>query len=244
LLSFSGLTFYGGLICAAVAISYYARKHKIGFWHLGDAIAPALMIAYAVGRIGCQVAGDGDWGILNSAYVTDPTTTRAVLADPSKFEATLQGNQVFYTEQFDSVGAVQHANVQAPSFLPKWMVAYTYPHNVINEGVRIPGCMDDHCSVLPIPVFPTPFYETVICTLFFFLLLALRKRIRTAGVIFGIYMILNGIERFTVEKIRVNTTYNFLGIHPTHAEIISLCLVIAGIIIVVMRRQRQKTIPA
>lgn len=59
----SGLTMYGGLICAALAIWWYARKHQIGFWHLNDAAAPALMLAYSVGRIGCQVAGDGDWGI-------------------------------------------------------------------------------------------------------------------------------------------------------------------------------------
>lgn len=59
----SGLTMYGGLICAALAIWWYARKHKIAFWHLNDAAAPALMLAYSVGRIGCQVAGDGDWGI-------------------------------------------------------------------------------------------------------------------------------------------------------------------------------------
>jgi len=45
LISFSGLTFYGGLICAALAIWYYARKRNIGFWHLNDAAAPALMIA-------------------------------------------------------------------------------------------------------------------------------------------------------------------------------------------------------
>lgn len=237
LLSFSGLTFYGGLICAAIAISYYAKKHRIGFWHLGDAIAPALMIAYAVGRIGCQVSGDGDWGILNSAYVTDPTTTKAVPADPAKFTSALQANQIFYAQQFDSIGAVQHATVKAPSFLPTWMVAYTYPNNVINEGVKIPTCADDHCNVLPIPVFPTPFYETVVCTIFFFVLWALRKRIRTAGVIFGVYMILNGIERFLVESIRVNTTYDNLPFQPTQAEIISLCLVIAGIIIIIVRRR-------
>jgi len=68
LLSFSGLTFYGGLIVAALAIWYYARKHKIGFWYLNDAAAPGLMLAYGTGRIGCQVSGDGDWGIVNSAY--------------------------------------------------------------------------------------------------------------------------------------------------------------------------------
>ena len=40
LLSFSGLTFYGGLICAGAAIIYYAKKHGIKVWHLADAIAP------------------------------------------------------------------------------------------------------------------------------------------------------------------------------------------------------------
>ncbi|HTQ26869.1 MAG TPA: prolipoprotein diacylglyceryl transferase family protein, partial [Puia sp.] len=60
LFSFSGLTFYGGLICAALAIWYYASKRKIGFWYLNDAAAPGLMLAYALGRIGCQVSGDGD----------------------------------------------------------------------------------------------------------------------------------------------------------------------------------------
>src|SRR5690349_2304968 len=33
LLSFSGLTFYGGLICAGAAIIYYAKKHSIRVWH-------------------------------------------------------------------------------------------------------------------------------------------------------------------------------------------------------------------
>lgn len=236
LLSFSGLTFYGGLICAGVAITYYARKHKIGFWHLGDAIAPALMIAYAVGRIGCQVAGDGDWGILNSAYVTTPPENVA-LTDTATFRSTLQANESFYTHQFGSLDAVQHASVKAPGFLPDWMVAYSYPHNVIDEGVKIPTCVEDHCSILPIPVFPTPFYETVVCTLFFLVLMGLRKRIGTPGMILGIYLVLNGVERFLVEKIRVNTTYSFLGIHPTQAEIISFCLVLVGLAIIVIRRR-------
>src|SRR5688572_18137655 len=61
--SAKGLTFYGGLICAGLAIWWYAKKHKIGFWHINDAMAPTMMLAYALGRIGCQVSGDGDWGI-------------------------------------------------------------------------------------------------------------------------------------------------------------------------------------
>lgn len=238
LLSFSGLTFYGGLICAAIAIGWYARKHKIGFWHLGDAIAPALMLAYAVGRLGCQVSGDGDWGIMNSAYVTDPTG-KAVLAAPGQFETALNANAAFYEQQFDSLANAQHATVKAPSFLPDWMVAYAYPHNVINEGIRLSGCTEDHCSALPVPVFPTPFYETLVCTVFFLVLWAMRKRIKAAGVIFGVYLILNGFERFLVEKIRVNTQYHFLGIHPTQAEIISFLLVLTGLIIIFVRRRNR-----
>src|SRR4051812_22946366 len=65
LFSFSGLTMYGGLICASIACIWYGRKHKIPTLHLIDSAAPALMLGYAVGRIGCQVAGDGDWGINN-----------------------------------------------------------------------------------------------------------------------------------------------------------------------------------
>ena len=71
LLSPSGLTFYGGLIVATFAIIWYLRKHKIPIIYVADAIAPSMMLAYGLGRIGCQVAGDGDWGILNSAYISD-----------------------------------------------------------------------------------------------------------------------------------------------------------------------------
>ena len=234
LLSFSGLTFYGGLICAAAAIYYYAKKHNIGFKHLADAAAPGLLLAYAVGRIGCQVAGDGDWGILNSAYVTGPDS-KAVLADTSTFKQALESNSNFYLKTFKSVGVtsidhIPHTSAVAPSWLPDWMVAYSYPHNVINEGVTIPGCVDEqYCSHLPVPVFPTPFYETVVCLIFFFLLWAFRKRLSAPGSMFAVYLIVNGIERFLVEKIRVNTKYDFGWIHPTQAELISTGLVIAGL---------------
>jgi prolipoprotein diacylglyceryltransferase len=42
-------------------------------------------------------------------------------------------------------------------------------------------------------------------------------------------MIFNGIERFCVEQIRVNSTYHFLGINPTQAELIALALITVGI---------------
>jgi prolipoprotein diacylglyceryltransferase len=228
LFSFSGLTFYGGLICAALAIWYYARKHGIGFWHLNDAAAPGLMLAYSVGRIGCQVAGDGDWGILNSAYITTPGA-KSALSNPDLFNQALQQYKDLYIPQFGSLDKVPHLAVKAPSFLPDWLFAYSYPHNVISEGVRIIDCNGQYCSQLPIPVFPTPFYETLVCLGLFFILWALRKRLRIPGTLFAVYLILNGIERFFIEKIRVNTKYNIFGWHPTQAELISAGLVISGV---------------
>lgn len=61
--SASGLTFYGGLIVAIVAIFFYLRAKKVRFINVADAAAPALIMAYGIGRIGCQLSGDGDYGI-------------------------------------------------------------------------------------------------------------------------------------------------------------------------------------
>ncbi|MFT7589903.1 MAG: phosphatidylglycerol:prolipoprotein diacylglycerol transferase, partial [Limisphaerales bacterium] len=64
---FSGLSIYGGLLLGGPAVIFYARRKGISFLHLGDASAPMLMVTYAIGRMGCQVSGDGDWGIANLA---------------------------------------------------------------------------------------------------------------------------------------------------------------------------------
>lgn len=61
----SGLTIYGGLILAFTANYIYAKRHHIPPIHVMDGIAPGLMLGYGVGRLGCQISGDGDWGIIN-----------------------------------------------------------------------------------------------------------------------------------------------------------------------------------
>ncbi len=65
LLSGGGLTFYGGLICGALAVMLYVRKYKIPIGIIADVMAAPLMLAYGIGRIGCHMSGDGDWGIQN-----------------------------------------------------------------------------------------------------------------------------------------------------------------------------------
>jgi phosphatidylglycerol---prolipoprotein diacylglyceryl transferase len=122
------------------------------------------------------------------------------------------------------------------------MVAYTYPHNVINQGTGIKGCTDgeQYCFQLPGPVFPTPFYETIMGLLLFGFLWSIRKKMVIPGTLFAIYLIVNGLERFLIEKIRVNTTYSIMGFHPTQAEIISASLVIIGIILYFVLKSKSK----
>ncbi len=240
LLSPSGLTFYGGLICAALAIWWYARKHNIVFWHLNDAAAPSLMLSYAVGRMGCQVSGDGDWGILNSAYVSDKDGVVSLATD-EQFRQQLQHNSSFFVRQFESLDKVKHISFKGFSFLPDWFFAYTYPHNVNKEGIPIPNCdWGEYCNVLPMPVFPTPLYEIIACIILFCVIWMLRKKFKVAGTLFGFYLFINGIERFLIEKIRVNTKYESLPFQPTQAEIISLLLVIIGLVLMVYLPKRAK----
>jgi phosphatidylglycerol:prolipoprotein diacylglycerol transferase len=66
LISSAGLTFFGGLIVAGLAIAYYLRKKGVAIPAFADAVAPGLMLAYGIGRIGCYLAGDGDWGICSN----------------------------------------------------------------------------------------------------------------------------------------------------------------------------------
>ena len=57
-----GLTFYGGFLLAALSIYVYGKKKGIAFFTLGDAISPGLMLGYGIARLGCHLAGDGDYG--------------------------------------------------------------------------------------------------------------------------------------------------------------------------------------
>src|SRR5574341_2170088 len=58
----AGFTWYGGFLGGVAAVSWVVRKNKIPWLVGADIAAPALALAYGVGRIGCHVAGDGDWG--------------------------------------------------------------------------------------------------------------------------------------------------------------------------------------
>ncbi|WPU96394.1 prolipoprotein diacylglyceryl transferase family protein [Mucilaginibacter sabulilitoris] len=196
LFSSNGFSFYGGLIFGALTYLYIGQKKGMKLITLADIGSPGMMLAYGIGRIGCQLAGDGDWGIVN--------------------------------------------NNAKPGGIPAWMWSFKYPHNAIDAGIPIPGCIGNYCHQLSKGVYPTPFYEAAICILFFTLMWLFRKKITTPGVMFFLYLVLNGGERFLIEQIRINPRYNILGMQFTQAGFIGLLMLLGGVAGFILLAIKQK----
>jgi phosphatidylglycerol---prolipoprotein diacylglyceryl transferase len=152
----SGLVWYGGAIGGALAVFLWAWWRGFLTLALLDLAAPALALGYAIGRIGCQVSGDGDYG-----------------------------------EAWDG----------------PWAMAYP-----------------DGTEPIDTPVHPTPVYETLGMGLVALLLWRLRDRL-TNGLLFALYLLLAGTERFLVEFVRRNED---VAIGLTQAQLFSVVMMIAG----------------
>lgn len=156
----SGLIWYGGLLGGAIAVLLWARWRDFLNLHLVDIAAVGLPLGYAIGRIGCQVAGDGDYG--------------------------------------------------KPSSLP-WAMGYPHGTTPTPPGVTVQ---------------PTPIYETVSMGLVALVLWHWRDRFRP-GVLFALYLVLAGIERFIVEFWRRNS---HVAAGLTAAQLESLSILVIGTI--------------
>lgn len=204
LLSPAGLTVYGGLILGFFVVSWYIRRKKINYLQLLDAAAPVLIMAYGIGRQGCHWSGDGDWG-------------RVAGPKPGFL-----------------------------SWLPDWLWSQNYPNNVSNvmpgPGTNTQLLTDcngfmpildgqpieeGYCTQLVQAVFPTPVYETIMCFIILFILLKLRKWAdKMPSMLFAIYLMFNGLERFTIEIIRINDKYS--GFSLSQAQFIAMALFAIG----------------
>lgn len=206
-----GLTIYGGLIVGGLAVYGYARKNQLHFLHLADSVAPGLMLGYGVGRIGCQVSGDGDWGIPNPNPMPEWLSWLPDWMWSYQFPNNVNG--VFGERLAGYTGRLIGPGDPWPSFA--------------GYGTYLdPG------------VFPTAFYETVMATIIFVFLWLMRKRFKTAGTLFALYCMFNGAERFFIEKIRVNAVIELGSIHFTQAELISTITFFGGAILLgVLRRK-------
>jgi len=157
LLSRGGLTFYGGFLGALILVWIIANKNKISMWTVGDLAAPALALAYSIGRIGCLLVGD-DYGV--------------------------------------------------PSNLP-WAMAFPQGLPPTTETVH-----------------PTQIYEIVIMFIAFLYIWKIRTKIRPAGWLFSIYLIIAGFERFFVEFVRNTTDSSIPGLSV--AQVMALGLIVVG----------------
>jgi phosphatidylglycerol:prolipoprotein diacylglycerol transferase len=152
----SGLVFWGGLVGGAVGVLLWARWRGWLGPQLLDMAAVPVAIGYAVGRIGCQLSGDGDYGVASN--------------------------------------------------LP-W--AMSYPDGTV------PTTEEVH---------PTPVYETLAMGLVALVLWRLRDRF-VPGVLFGLYLVLAGVERLLVEIIRRNDSV-VAGL--TLPQLVSLAMIALG----------------
>jgi len=171
----AGFSIYGGLVFGISAGIMFLRKHSVPIIVSLDAVAPAMILGYGIGRLGCQISGDGDWGI------------------PSNMSLK-------------------------PTWVPEWFWAQIYENNILGIDIPAPG------------VYPTPLYEFVMALLIFSVLWTIRKRIKTPGGLFSIYLVLSGFERLLIEKIRINREISVFDYSFTQAEIISIFVIILGLV--------------
>ena len=205
LFSGAGLTFYGGLILAALCVAWYARWKKIQIPPLADSIAPGLMLAYGIGRIGCYLSVDGDWGLCST------------LADK-------------------------------PGWIPGWLWTETFPRAYVYQaGIQDPVAFNAQvrgieCAIPgAVGVYPTMIYEVVLAGLLGGLLWALRKHPYKAGWLFGLYLVLQGVERFVIEFLRTNKTWA-LGL--SQSQWISIGLFALGAFLLLRLTRREPAPPA
>ncbi|HET8654591.1 MAG TPA: prolipoprotein diacylglyceryl transferase [Longimicrobiaceae bacterium] len=116
ILSRSGLVWYGGFLGAAALIYWRLRRGKISVPRVADAIAPALALAYGVGRIGCFLVGD-DYG--------RPTDLPWAVAFPNGAPPSTAENlrNLF--------------GVSVPDSIPGWTVMSVHPTQLYEVGMAI-----------------------------------------------------------------------------------------------------------
>jgi prolipoprotein diacylglyceryl transferase len=123
------------------------------------------------------------------------------------------------------------------SWAPDWVWAFDYPNNV-NGDCGAEPCIDGIVR-LASPVYPTPIYEILMAGILFGILWYLRKRIHISGMIFAIYFIMNGAERYLIEQIRVNSKHDNLG-GMTQAEVVAIMFILFGIGLAYVRWTKAK----
>jgi len=121
LLSGSGFSWYGGLLGGGLTTAWSFKKHRPPFWEAADMCAPALALAYGIGRIGCFLAGDATWGkVSNVPWAMAFPNAMAGWVDPLTGVPYPPGVRVHPTQLYELVQSLI-------VFAILWMVRKT-PH--------------------------------------------------------------------------------------------------------------------
>ena len=78
----AGFIFYGGFVIAAVTLWIMMKRDKILPSQFVDTMGPALTLSYAIVRIGCQLSGDGDYGVPTTSWIGMSYETGVVPTPP------------------------------------------------------------------------------------------------------------------------------------------------------------------
>jgi phosphatidylglycerol:prolipoprotein diacylglycerol transferase len=99
-------------------------------------------------------------------------------------------------------------------------------------GVQFPPGTDPNSVIA---VHPTQLYEVAMGIVMFAIIWKVRKHRQAEGWLFGVYLILAGIERFIVEFFRAKDDYLPFGL--TIAQTLALAAVAAGAVVMYARRE-------
>jgi phosphatidylglycerol---prolipoprotein diacylglyceryl transferase len=195
----AGLVWYGGFIGGLAAMFYYIKKKKLPVLKYLDMIGMGGMIGYAVGRLGCHLSGDGDYGI--------PTD--------------LPWGTIYANGTYKPTHAVADYFIRNPEEATRWNY-HELTANIVGRDQF--GVITEFDAA--VAMHPTPVYEFIMGVIVFFILWKLRTRLQPAGMLFSLYVVFMAVQRFAIEFIRLNPKI-ILGL--SEAQVLSVILFIGGI---------------
>jgi phosphatidylglycerol---prolipoprotein diacylglyceryl transferase len=187
-----GLAWFGGLIAGFAAFVWLARRFKFPLLEIFDAGSAAAAIGYGVGRIGCLLSGDGDYGV--------PTSLPWGMSFPNGLVPTTA--RVHPTPIYELIAACAIAWIL-------WRLGWVQATKIDSVGAGT--------STVRMPLATSRVFLKLPPRFFF----SLKERLNP-GSVFATYLILTGIARFLVEFIRINPRSFFGLTNAQAASVVSV----------------------
>jgi phosphatidylglycerol---prolipoprotein diacylglyceryl transferase len=227
LISQYGFAWFGGFLGGLLAFVWMARRYRVPLLEMFDAASPAAALGYGLGRIGCLISGDGDYG--------KPTSLPWGMSFPHGLVPTTQ--KVHPTPIYELIVAIF-------IFWWLWKVGGAQVALRIHKPAKRDARKNknDDGSNLENPLMHRHLWAPEGNALPRFVRGVLVPHegdpLIPPGMVFAQYLILTGLARFLVEFIRINPR-SFFGM--TNAQTAALGSIILGVILIVYLPDRRKT---